>query len=387
MKIYLQSAGQKPNQDYRWYEITTTDGGMEPKEPEFLEQARHWVDLESPSLLLWRADHEIRLLIINLAAKGRVDYRGRPLRNYIAMTGVDDEETNLRALAINYLKDRIRDESHCEKSFEEKIGDCITNSLDCESGFAANKDNLEAVIKDIISETTGVDSKPPEKKKKEKTINLPTKENIGVLAEELKCNALDTNDLVVVTSSLDPMRWGKKCPLWWGLTEMATAGASNEKQVDTGDGTETSNMNGVVNTLNGVVNTAKTMFEKARYLIPVLAIIFCASFLFEYSQNESLTNRLSEMEKDYKSLDRDYKTLIIQNQSLTISRDELKKENAKITSNLESLKTGIKNFRTCSTGCTKNQPYAIQPPTAKESCKTQCANLLFLPENTSPSTN
>lgn len=206
MNIFVQTAGSKPDQDYRWVELIK-DGSLSPSEPTFLKEAREWLDMESPSLLLWRSGEEYRLLILNLVSQSRFDYRRRCLRNNIAIIGSKEDEKDLVTLAIIYLEN--------QSIFEQKVDECIVSSQDNKYGFYVDLNNI---FKSFVLHVT--------KEKKPDNPNIrwlgkPSLSNKEKLAKDLHSFSLGPDTIVIVTSSLDPKRWDGNSLFWWGLTELA----------------------------------------------------------------------------------------------------------------------------------------------------------------------
>ena len=104
MQIYVQSCEYSPDDDYSW----------QPEIPAIIKQKQvnHLIQSESPSIVLARYQSNLLLLLTGLEANERKDFRGRKIRNSVAIV-CDDFEQNeiiLRALTVRALRGSLRDD-------------------------------------------------------------------------------------------------------------------------------------------------------------------------------------------------------------------------------------------------------------------------------------
>lgn len=117
-KVYVQSAGFAPDQDYTW--LTYEEGICKQEKPEYLKELIYIVQSEAFSVVLACHNKNLILLVTGLQAKNRKDFHGRTIRNSVAWVGSYEEKEKFRELAAEIILDSIS---------EKKIWDYIDCSV------------------------------------------------------------------------------------------------------------------------------------------------------------------------------------------------------------------------------------------------------------------
>jgi len=136
MDIYVKSRGVSI--DYHWQNVGKVE--IEKKEPEIPQQILSLIDSDYPSLVLYRNNSQLILLITAFATEKRTDNRMRKIRNSIVWIGDDDDskiEKILRSLVIRYC-DEVN-------SLVSPMDEAVTNAKD---GFSVDYSKLPSLEPD-----------------------------------------------------------------------------------------------------------------------------------------------------------------------------------------------------------------------------------------------
>jgi len=117
-KVYIQSAGFSPDQDYTW--ITYEGGLYKQEKPDYLYEMNYIVQSEAFSVVLACHKKNIILLVTGLKTKDRKDYHGRSIRNSIAWVSSYEEQKKFQLAAEIIIIDSIT---------EKKIWDYIDDAV------------------------------------------------------------------------------------------------------------------------------------------------------------------------------------------------------------------------------------------------------------------
>ncbi len=204
MKIYVQSAGFSQEQDYSWQEITKNK--QEPiEEPDWVKKNKVLLQTETHSIFLGRESNKLILLVTGMKASKRQDYRGRTIRNSIALSARDNEENEqkIRGIAVLALEGKL----------ENEIDSAINEGG--EYGFAISYEKIDNLIKASLQT----------EKSNTATIRLMigknSEKNREEIAEQLKKDRLPQkpNTLVVVTG-IKKENDLKTAGVWRGLSNL-----------------------------------------------------------------------------------------------------------------------------------------------------------------------
>lgn len=193
MQIYVESRGFEQDDDYSWVQVTENSQERPEKAelPPILRSAIQLIDSEDSSVVLYREDGKILLLITGIQSEGRVDFVDRQIRISVAWLVGDsqDNERLLRLLAANALV------SETAKLLTAEIGEAVT--LGGESGFIVDDLKLIKIADQDRAKDLLLDSLPDATKKLAENSEQRRKE----LSEELKkyCLPNESAPLVVVT--------------------------------------------------------------------------------------------------------------------------------------------------------------------------------------------
>lgn len=213
MHIYVESRGFAPDDDYCWLQVTEKSQQRTEKEelPPILRSAIKLIDSEDYSVVLYREDGKILLLVTGFQSEGRVDFVERQIRISVAWF-VEDSEDNervLRMLACNAL------ESEKAKLLTEEISQAVT--LGGESGFMvdfltivkiADKGKAKDLLLDELADPT-----------KKLAVNSP--ERRKQLSEELKkCRLPSESAPLVVVTGIKKEETLVNAGVWRGLSSL-----------------------------------------------------------------------------------------------------------------------------------------------------------------------
>ncbi len=208
MKIYVQSAGFSQERDYSWQEITKNK--QEPiEEPDWVKENKVLLQTEAYSIFLGRESSKLILLVTGMKASKRKDYRGRTIRNSIALIAQDNEENEqkIRGLAVLALEGKL----------ENEIDSAIRKGG--EYGFAVSYQTIDNLIKASLQTKNSTGTKPV-------MIGKNSEVNRKIIADELKeyrlpqkTSAYASKVLVVVTGikKEDDL---KSAGVWRGLSNL-----------------------------------------------------------------------------------------------------------------------------------------------------------------------
>lgn len=196
MELYVQSRGV--SKDYCW--LQETKG--EITDPPNLNSVIQIVDSEGFSLLVYRVNGQLSLLVTGLKTKNRTDNRTRRIRNSVLWVGKDSDEATLRKLAIQALNGDLA----------AKVDPAVVSENNAQ-GFTVNFDLLKPEKLDLQD----VKNNPPDDKE-HKVGNLSACKN--ELIGELDKYALPKRDgmLVVVCSTVSKSSLERE-QVWRGLSD------------------------------------------------------------------------------------------------------------------------------------------------------------------------
>jgi hypothetical protein len=192
--IYVQSRGV--SKDYCW--LQEIQG--EITDPPNLNSVIQIVDSEGFSLLLYRVNGQLSLLVTGLQTKNRTDNRTRRIRNSVLWVGKDSDEATLRKLAIQALSGDLA----------AKVDPAVVSENNAQ-GFTVNFDRLKPENLGLAS----VENNPADSAK---IGNLSALKND--LIGDLKKYALPKHDgmLVVVCSTVSKSSLERE-QVWRGLSD------------------------------------------------------------------------------------------------------------------------------------------------------------------------
>lgn len=194
--IYVKSCGI--SKDYCW--LQETKG--EIVDPPNLKSVIQMVDSDDFSLVIYRVNGQLSLLVTGLKTKNRTDNRTRRIRNTVLWVGKDSDEATLRKLAIQALNGELA----------AKVDPAVVSENNAQ-GFTVNFDLLKPEKLDLQD----VKNNPPDDKE-HKVGNLS--ECKEELIDDLKKYALPKRDgmLVVVCSTVSKSSLERE-QVWRGLSD------------------------------------------------------------------------------------------------------------------------------------------------------------------------
>ena len=208
MKIYVQSAGFSQERDYSWQEITKNK--QKPiEEPDWVKENKVLLQTEAYSIFLGRESSKLILLVTGMKASKRKDYRGRTIRNSIALIAQDNEENEQKIRGITVLA--------LEGKLENNIDSAIKEGGEYE--FAVSYQTIENTIKASLQTKNSTGTKPV-------MIGKNSEDNRKIIGDELKeyrlpqkTSAYASETLVVVTGikKEDDL---KSAGVWRGLSNL-----------------------------------------------------------------------------------------------------------------------------------------------------------------------
>ncbi|NET83677.1 MAG: hypothetical protein F6J94_17660 [Moorea sp. SIO1F2] len=208
MKIYVLSAGFYQEQDYFWKEVAK-DEQKPIDEPDLVKKSKLLLETQGYSIFIGRESGNLILLVTGMKASKRKDYRGRTIRNSIALIAQDNEqdEQQIRGIAVLALEGKLQND----------IDSAIKEGG--EYGFEVSYEQIEHVIKASLQTKNSTATKPL-------MIGKNSEDNIKLIAKELKesrlpqkSNASDSQALVVVTGIKEQDDL-KKAGVWRGLSNL-----------------------------------------------------------------------------------------------------------------------------------------------------------------------
>ncbi len=200
MKVYVQSCGYSPDDDYCW----------QSEIPEIIKrnQVNQLIQSEFPSIVLARYPDHLLLLLTGLEAKERKDFRGRKIRNSVAFVCKKSErnEQILRSMTVMALRGSLKD----------KIDAAIKSGG--EHGFEFSPEDL------IRLSSIEVESLP---------VNSDSNSKIGKNSEDLRAELADeleqyclpqetdfNNPALVVVTGIKSESAFKEAGVWRGLSNL-----------------------------------------------------------------------------------------------------------------------------------------------------------------------
>lgn len=203
MKIYIQSCGVLPEDDYCWIEVSASSQ-QRILQPPLLQHINNLIQKEAPSIVLARHGSELLLLISNLEASERVDYVLRKARNSIMLVGQNTDESVLRTLAVRALREQAQ----------------LTKEIDRAVLESSNRTGFEVSFKAIhrLTEKSISIQFPPDEIRK---IGRNTEKLRHQLADELTQHCLPQREgsLVVVTRNKEESIL-KQAKVWRALSAL-----------------------------------------------------------------------------------------------------------------------------------------------------------------------
>ena len=208
MKIYVQSAGFSQEQDYSWQEIIK-DEQKQIDEPDWVKEKKVLLQTEAHSIFLGRESNQLILLVTGMKASKRKDYRGRTIRNSIALIAQDNEDNEQKIRGITVLA--------LEGKLENNIDSAIKEGG--EYGFEVSYETIDNLIKASLQTKNSTGTKPV-------MIGKNSEDNRKIIADELKeyrlpqkTSAYASEALVVVTGikKEDDL---KKAGVWRALSTL-----------------------------------------------------------------------------------------------------------------------------------------------------------------------
>ncbi len=216
MKIYLQSCGFTQDDDYSWLKITET--GQSPEIPVILRKTipttngnqiliTDLIQSESPSILIARIEHELLLLVTGLKAKERRDFRGREVRNSLALITDNSDESVIRVLAASALRELLKDE----------IDDLIR--FGGEWGFEVSSQAINQLIEKYRQEYPGVGLANQDYRVGKNSQN--TREYLAFELEDKQLPHI--NGVLVVVTGIKTEENLQNAQVWRGLSNLVVA--------------------------------------------------------------------------------------------------------------------------------------------------------------------
>ena len=139
IEIYVQSSGFSETHDYCWQKIAKYSQ-EQVNQPSLVKKVKVLLETQAYSIFIGRESSKLILLVTGMKASKRKDYRGRTIRNSIALIDEDNEENErkIRGLAVLALEEKLENEidSAIKEGGEygfvvsyEKINNLIQDSL------------------------------------------------------------------------------------------------------------------------------------------------------------------------------------------------------------------------------------------------------------------
>ncbi|MGB3507879.1 MAG: hypothetical protein WBA93_01260 [Microcoleaceae cyanobacterium] len=215
MEMYVQSCGFSVDDDYRWLKVNAdfqqpeiplimtrlilTDNRTEVRITDLIQS-------EAPSLVLARNDGELFLLVTGLESRERQDFRGRKIRNSVALVCQDSEENELflRAISVAVLRGKL----------EGKIDSAV--AFGGEYGFQVNFDQIQTLLsEDELRNINSIAAKQDYK------IGKNSSELKAELADELAEYSLPLdNRILVVVTGIKKESTLMQAGVWRGLSNL-----------------------------------------------------------------------------------------------------------------------------------------------------------------------
>lgn len=201
MQFFVQSSGSAPHQDYRWYAVLPT--GCTAAEPPRVREWSNLLDNDAPSVLLVHDAARWSLLVTNMPSQ-RVDFQGRPLRNYLFWHSREvEEEHHLRALAADFLtKGNL---------LYQQVDQQLIVATDNKAGFYVEHADLEKFSQ------RHAERQPPYPSA---YLGCNNENNRQQLANELRQHQMPNQALVIVTDAKSPEKLERHPFLWRGLSSL-----------------------------------------------------------------------------------------------------------------------------------------------------------------------
>ncbi len=207
MEILVKSGGFSPEKDYSWVSSASPEGGSRIGDGLLAEfGVGDLFDDRSPSVVLARRGGVLLLLVTRLESN-RTDYRGRHIRSMVAWRCGDDEEAELRGLAVLALKSPT--------DLQRAADEAVTRDDASLAGFRVDWGRLRSL--------QGVATGKPQAREGFDLCRVArnSEERRVGLAEELTYRTLPKQDgpLVIVTGNVGLERLEVK-KVWRGLTSL-----------------------------------------------------------------------------------------------------------------------------------------------------------------------
>jgi len=197
MKNYVKSRGI--SKGHSWLD----QNQKEISNPPILNSVIQMVDSDDFSLVLYRANGQLSLLVTGLKTKNRTDNRTRRIRNSLLWVGDNSDEAILRSLSIQALNGDL----------EAKIDQAVFSENNTQ-GFKVDFEKLKPEKLDLPS----VENNPPDSSKK--VGNLSALKDS--LIDDLKKHSLPIQEeegmLVVVSSTVSQSSLERE-KVWRGLSD------------------------------------------------------------------------------------------------------------------------------------------------------------------------
>lgn len=202
MDIYIKSSGV--SSDYYWQKAEKAS--IIKKEPEIPQEILSLIDSDYPSLVLFRQNSKLLLLVTAFDTKKRTDNRMRKIRNSIVWIGDDDSKTEkiLRSLVIRYCNE--------VNSLASSMDEAVTNAKD---GFSVDYSKLPSLEPD-----KNLGNKLPDLTLK--ILKIGNLENLREkLVEELQKSQIpaDKEGFLIVLSEVNSKKSFQSAQVWRGLSK------------------------------------------------------------------------------------------------------------------------------------------------------------------------
>ncbi len=270
MDIYVKSRGV--SFDYYWQKVEQAK--LKKQEPNLPEGILKLIDSEYLSLVLFRSEKKLILLITSLDTQSRTDSRMRKIRNSIVWIGDDNHETEaiLRSLVVYYCKN--------VDNLVLQIDRAVASTKD---GFSVDYSELPSLEID----------KQLSNKLPDLSLKIGNLENLrDKLAEELQKSQIpaDKEGFLIVLSEVNSKKSFQSAQVWRGLSKQIESDDWENIQADSNFFRKPSKQNKGGNSRS----MATTMTEEKKASLNILTLILSLCLIVSVIGNIWQWNQLNE---------------------------------------------------------------------------------------------
>jgi len=338
MDIYIKSSGV--SSDYYWQKIEKAS--IIKKEPEIPQKILSLIDSDYPSLVLFRHNSQLLLLVTALDTEKRTDNRMRKIRNSIVWIGDNNTETEkiLRSLVIKYCKNI--------DSLALPMDEAVANAKD---GFSVDYSKLPSLE---LEKNLGSSSP-------DLTLNIGDLDNLRQgLAKKLQETTipLQKEGFLIVLSEVNSRKSFQEAQVWRGLSKQIQSDEWEVIEEDTSffrkQSKSKSNLgkNSMATTVTEEKNFSSNIFTM---VLGVCLIVSVIGNIWQWNQtddiknkqrqSDNLTSEIEDKQRQSDSLTSEIKDKKEQSDNLA---SEIKKEQddlAFYNQKKQSLKEYFQNFK------------------------------------------